>query len=76
MAAETAGVPKLITWAPFPSTNVSVSPFGGKIEVALRMAGIDYSVEAGDPTNSKLFVKQTACSPFESPAQTCSISFT
>lgn len=65
MAVETdvttGDVPKLITWAPLGKTNTSVTPFGGKVEVALIMAGIDYTVEAGDPTNNKTFVKQKAC---------------
>lgn len=51
---------KLITWGPVGKTHSSVTPFGSKVEVALRLAGIDYSVEAGDPTNSKVFVKQKA----------------
>jgi hypothetical protein len=57
MAASTNSVPKLITWAPVGKTNASASPFGGKIEIALRMAGIDYTVAPGDPNDSKTFVK-------------------
>lgn len=62
MGATAATVPKLITWAPVGKSVSSVSPFGAKIEVAMRLAGIDYTVAAGDPTNSKTFVKQKVLS--------------
>ena len=60
-AAAVTGVPRLITWAPLGKTHSSATPFGCKVEIALRMAGIDYTVAPGDPTDSKVFVKQKVC---------------
>ena len=53
-------MPKLITFAPIGKAHSSVTPFGAKVEVALRMAGIDYTVAPGDPSDSTVFVKQKA----------------
>lgn len=59
-------VPKLITWGPVGNSYSSVSSFGAKVEVGLRFAGIDYTVQPGDPTDSKVYVKRKVrlrCSP-------------
>lgn len=50
--------PKLITWAPVGSMHGSSTPFGLKVELAMRLAGITYTVEPGNPLNSKSMPKQ------------------
>jgi hypothetical protein len=68
MEETTRSVPKLYTWAPLGQTHASASPFGGKIELALRMAGIEYTVAPADPTNTKTCVKQkVSCIPAAQP---------
>lgn len=58
MAQYTSHIPKLITWAPVGKMHGSSTPFGIKIELALGMAGINYTVEAGNPLNPKSMPKQ------------------
>jgi hypothetical protein len=54
----TSHIPKLISWAPVGQVHGSSTPFGIKVELALRLAGIEYTVQPGNPLDFKTMPKQ------------------
>lgn len=48
---------ELMTMPPLGTAALSASPFGGKVEVTLRLAGLEYTAVPGDPGNKKLTPK-------------------
>lgn len=68
----------LVSFAQLAPLHSSCTPFGAKIELILRLAGLPYEAHCGDLTNTKTAPKSKACSnqlPFKFPLRSKVMQF-
>lgn len=54
---------RLVAFPPMPGSRLSSTPFGGKVEVIMRLAGLKYEAYGGKVTDPKTAPKKKVLNP-------------